>query len=273
LAEWYASLYISTCRHACICSLLSLPTTDATSVCPDEGRYYYYDDVVGLCQECANICINSEKWGTTPDCRTHCPDWPHSTSTSPRMITASAPHSTETLDNGLISPVNAEGPSYGVTIGVIIGVTIGVVFVVVPIIIAVIVLVRYKRNKSAKKKRENHTDSPHLTKRQSQESVPTEQATGIPESSLIKEAEGNFRRESFVFATDLNTSTVSINVWPGAEDFFRNFHVREEYDFRGIPAGENASRVSEFNRNIEVKVLAEPQNISSDEPSETDPCL
>ncbi|ELU02335.1 hypothetical protein CAPTEDRAFT_219163 [Capitella teleta] len=180
------------------------------------------------------------------------------------MITTSAPNSTETLDNGLISPVNADGLSYGVTIGV----SFALLLILMVVAVAVVCYIIW--NKSAKKKRENHMDNPQSTTCGPLESL---QATGIPESPAAKEAEGNFRRESFVFATDLNTSTVSINVWPGAEEFFRNFHVREEYDFRGIPAGENASRVSEFNRNIEVKVLAEPQNISSDEPSETDPCL
>ncbi|ELU01590.1 hypothetical protein CAPTEDRAFT_204151 [Capitella teleta] len=253
-----SSLRLFVCLHV-IC-LLSIQSVGA-SRCDNDGRYYFYDEHLETCLRCIDVCADPERWGTTFECRTYCPNWPHSTSTSPRMITTSAPHSTETLDNGLKSPVNADGPSYGVTIGV------SCALLLILMVEAVAVVCYIIWNKSAKKKRENHMDNPQSTTCQPLKSV---QATGIPESPAAEEAEGNFRRESFVFATDLNTSTVSINVWPGAEDFFRNFHVREENDFRGIPAGENASRVSEFNRNIEVKVLAEPQNISSDEPSETD---
>ncbi|ELU11943.1 hypothetical protein CAPTEDRAFT_213862 [Capitella teleta] len=134
------------------------------------------------------------------------PDILPSTSTSPRMITASAPHSIETLDNGLISPVNADGPPYGVTIGV------SCALLLILMVVAVAVVCYIIWNKSAKKKRENHTDNPHSKNCQPLESLLIGQATGILESSAVKEAEGNFRRESFVFTTDLNTSTVSINV-------------------------------------------------------------
>ncbi|ELT89033.1 hypothetical protein CAPTEDRAFT_201651 [Capitella teleta] len=269
-----SSLRLSVCLH--VISLLCVPSVGASS-CVDEGTYCYncyYDDVIG-CQDCASVCADAEKWGTTFECQTYCPggqtdlqrtfkyyflnfllpDWPHSASTSPRMITASAPHSTETPD--------VDGQLYVVAIAVVV-IAIHVLFVMA----AIGFVVCYKREESTMKNRENHPENPHSTKCQPLENVLTE-----PESSAIEEAEGNSRRESFVFATDLNTSTVSIDVWPGAEEFFRNFHVREEYDFRGIPAGENASHVSQFNSTIEVKVLAEAQNISSDEASEIDPCM